>query len=157
GNTVLVIEHNLEVVKVADWILDLGPEGGDGGGRLVVAGPPETVAACDASYTGHALRPILERRPREPLADPAPLGDGGGEETKLVVEGARTHNLKDVTVAIPHKALTVVTGVSGSGKTSLAFDTIFAEGQRRFVESLSTYARRFLGRLDRAPVERITG
>ncbi|MBI3845031.1 MAG: excinuclease ABC subunit UvrA [Planctomycetes bacterium] len=86
-----------------------------------------------------------------------PASDDDAEESALVVEGARTHNLKSVSVTIPHRSLTVVTGVSGSGKTSLAFDTIFAEGQRRFVESLSTYARRFLGRLDRAPVERITG
>jgi excinuclease ABC subunit A len=61
GNTVVVIEHNLEVIKTADWIIDLGPEGGDGGGEIVIAGPPEKVAACEHSYTGHFLKPILDR------------------------------------------------------------------------------------------------
>ena len=62
GNTVVVIEHNLDVIKTADYILDLGPEGGDGGGRLVVAGTPEEVAACENSYTGQYLKPVLERK-----------------------------------------------------------------------------------------------
>jgi excinuclease ABC subunit A len=73
------------------------------------------------------------------------------------VEGARTHNLKNITVEIPRNQLTVITGLSGSGKSSLAFDTLFAEGQRRYVESLSSYARQFLGRLDKPDVDRITG
>src|SRR6187397_2159333 len=75
----------------------------------------------------------------------------------LRIRGARTHNLKNIDLDIPHGQLVVITGVSGSGKTSLAFDTIFAEGQRQYVESLSTYARRFLGRLERAPVDHIEG
>jgi excinuclease ABC subunit A len=61
GNTVLVIEHNLDVIQAADWVIDLGPEGGAGGGRIVVAGPPEEVAACTASHTGRFLRDVLER------------------------------------------------------------------------------------------------
>src|SRR3970040_644248 len=73
----------------------------------------------------------------------------------LRIEGARQNNLKNVTVAIPHDQITVVTGVSGSGKSSLAFDTIFAEGQWRYIESLSTYARMFLEKLDRPDVDRI--
>ncbi len=76
---------------------------------------------------------------------------------KLVVSGAREHNLKDVTVAIPRDALTVITGLSGSGKSSLAFDTIYAEGQRRYVESLSAYARQFLGQMDKPDVDSIEG
>ncbi|MCA8944275.1 MAG: excinuclease ABC subunit UvrA [Planctomycetes bacterium] len=75
----------------------------------------------------------------------------------MEVRGARKNNLRSVDVDVPIDAFTVVTGVSGSGKTSLAFDTLFSEGQRRFVESLSTYARRYLGRLDKAPVERLDG
>ncbi|MAE70758.1 MAG: excinuclease ABC subunit A [Gemmatimonadetes bacterium] len=78
---------------------------------------------------------------------------GGSVEVK----GARTHNLKGIDVTIPHGKMTVITGLSGSGKSSLAFETIFAEGQRRFVESLSTYARRFLGRMDKPPVDSIEG
>jgi excinuclease ABC subunit A len=76
---------------------------------------------------------------------------------KLVVSGAREHNLKDVTVAIPRNSLTVITGLSGSGKSSLAFDTIYAEGQRRYVESLSAYARQFLGQMDKPDVDSIEG
>jgi excinuclease ABC subunit A len=76
---------------------------------------------------------------------------------RLVVSGAREHNLKDVTVSLPRDALTVITGLSGSGKSSLAFDTIYAEGQRRYVESLSAYARQFLGQMDKPDVDSIEG
>src|SRR5690348_435457 len=76
---------------------------------------------------------------------------------RIVVSGAREHNLKDVTVAIPRESLTVITGLSGSGKSSLAFDTIYAEGQRRYVESLSAYARQFLGQMDKPDVDSIDG
>src|SRR6187401_244490 len=77
--------------------------------------------------------------------------------THLVVKGARTHNLKGVDVSMPLGALIIVTGVSGSGKSSLAFDTIYAEGQRRYVESLSAYARQFLERMEKPDVDRIDG
>ncbi|MFW6088691.1 MAG: hypothetical protein ACODAB_02990, partial [Gemmatimonadota bacterium] len=70
---------------------------------------------------------------------------GANDAGALVVRGAREHNLRDIDVSIPREALTVITGLSGSGKSSLAFDTIYAEGQRRYVESLSAYARQFLG------------
>ena len=75
----------------------------------------------------------------------------------IVVQGAREHNLKNVDVTIPRNKLVVITGVSGSGKSSLAFDTIYAEGQRRYVESLSSYARQFLGRMDKPEVDYIDG
>src|SRR5437660_8672224 len=75
----------------------------------------------------------------------------------IVVRGARVHNLKNIDFEIPHNALTVVTGVSGSGKSSLAFDTIYAEGQRRYVESLSAYARQFLERIEKPDVDVIDG
>ena len=76
---------------------------------------------------------------------------------QLIVSGAREHNLKDITVSIPRDSLTVITGLSGSGKSSLAFDTIYAEGQRRYVESLSAYARQFLGQMDKPDVDSIEG
>src|SRR5579872_5584054 len=75
----------------------------------------------------------------------------------IVVRGARVHNLKNIDFEVPHNALTVVTGVSGSGKSSLAFDTIYAEGQRRYVESLSAYARQFLERIEKPDVDTIDG
>src|SRR5271170_2445605 len=82
-------------------------------------------------------------------------GSDGPEEIR--VRGARVHNLKNIDVAIPHNAITVVTGVSGSGKSSLAFDTLYAEGQRRYIESLSAYARQFLERIEKPDVDEITG
>ncbi|MDE7143290.1 MAG: excinuclease ABC subunit UvrA, partial [Muribaculaceae bacterium] len=75
----------------------------------------------------------------------------------LTVTGARVHNLKNINVTIPHGKLAVITGLSGSGKSSLAFDTIFAEGQRRYIETFSSYARQMLGNLERPNVDRITG
>src|SRR5437868_113032 len=75
----------------------------------------------------------------------------------IIVKGAQVHNLKNLDVAIPRNKLVVITGLSGSGKSSLAFDTLYAEGQRRYVESLSSYARQFLGRLDKPKVEYIKG
>src|SRR5262245_19756181 len=85
---------------------------------------------------------------------PAPAARPAGA---LVVRGARTHNLKGVDLTLPHRRLIVFTGVSGSGKSSLAFDTIYAEGQRRYVESLSAYARQFLERMEKPDVEGIDG
>src|SRR2546422_6623256 len=79
------------------------------------------------------------------------------KEEQIVVRGARVHNLKNITVSLPINKLTVITGVSGSGKSSLAFDTVYAEGQRRYVESLSAYARQFLERMDKPDVDEITG
>ena len=76
---------------------------------------------------------------------------------KIVIHGARAHNLKNIDVTIPRDQLVVVTGLSGSGKSSLAFDTLYAEGQRRYVESLSAYARQFLGQMDKPDVDSIDG
>ena len=75
----------------------------------------------------------------------------------ITIEGAKTHNLKNVSLKIPREKLTVITGLSGSGKSSLAFDTLYAEGQRRYVESLSTYARQFLSLMERPEVDYIEG
>jgi excinuclease ABC subunit A len=167
GNSMIVVEHNLDVIKVADWLIDLGPEGGAGGGRLVAQGTPEQVAQVTASHTGRALaealaparRALLGRRKAGKPPGSGRVGKARAARTgrDLYVKGASLHNLQHVDVTVPHGKLTVVTGPSGSGKTSLAFDTIFAEGQRRFVESLSTYARRFLERMDRPPVDSIDG
>ncbi|MFT7517916.1 MAG: excinuclease ABC subunit A [Kiritimatiellia bacterium] len=159
GNTVVVVEHHTDVIKCADHVIDLGPEGGHAGGQIVGVGTPEHIATLDTP-TGRALAALPElanvSMVHEPVAS-RPRAAVRTESDVLRIEGARLHNLQGINVTIPHNKLTVVTGVSGSGKTSLAFDTIFAEGQRRYVESLSTYARRFLGRVERAPVELIEG
>src|ERR1700756_3810739 len=78
-------------------------------------------------------------------------------DDKIIVKGARTHNLKNITVEMPRNKMVVFTGLSGSGKSSLAFDTIFAEGQRRYVESLSSYARQFLRQMQKPDVDEIVG
>ncbi|BBM82944.1 excinuclease ABC subunit UvrA [Candidatus Uabimicrobium amorphum] len=151
GNSVVVIEHNLDIIKVADYIIDLGPEGGEGGGEIVVAGTPEKVMRCKKSYTGQALKGFLHPQPQrqKPRSKVKPRD--------IKIFGAMKNNLKNIDVCFPKDQMTVVTGVSGSGKTSLVFDTLFAEGQRAFLESLSTYARRFLGRLDHGFVDSIEG
>lgn len=149
-NTVLVVEHNTDVMKSADYLIDLGPEGGAGGGELVGFGTPEDLTLLDTA-TGEALAAVSVE------LSSAPIRSRGRREDCLSVVNARHHNLQAVDVSLPHGKFNVVTGVSGSGKTSLAFDTIFTEGQRKYVESLSTYARRFLGRRQRPPVDRIEG
>jgi len=170
GNTVVVIEHNLDVVKTADWIIDLGPEGGEAGGYIVAEGTPEEIAACEGSYTGDALREVLgakfevrsqksEVRTSERTA--SPRGDVSDFVLQtsdfITVRGARQHNLKDLTVSIPRDRITVCTGVSGSGKTSFAIDTLYTEGYRRYVESLSAYARQFLGQMAKPDVDHVEG
>ncbi|MDZ4199449.1 MAG: excinuclease ABC subunit UvrA, partial [Kiritimatiellia bacterium] len=153
GHSLLVIEHNLDVLRAADWILDLGPEGGEGGGRLVAEGTPETLAAHPDSFTGAALRatglastPEKTTSTRPPTPDPA-----------IRIHHAREHNLKNIDAVIPRDQFTVITGVSGSGKSTLAFDILFAEGQRRYLESLNAYARQFVQPAARADVDSVTG
>jgi excinuclease ABC subunit A len=161
GNTVVVIEHNLDVIKTADWLVDLGPEGGAAGGRVVCTGTPEDVAACPTSFTGQALQSVLRRRSkpgRQPKLAPAKQRPVNGKPlTHLIVQGAQQHNLKNIDVALPRDQMTVCCGPSGSGKSSLALDTIYAEGQRRYVESLSAYARQFLGQMQKPKVEHVSG
>ncbi|MCH7793472.1 MAG: ATP-binding cassette domain-containing protein, partial [Planctomycetes bacterium] len=175
GNSVIVIEHNLDVVKTADWIIDLGPEGGDAGGRIVAQGTPEHVAKVKGSYTGQVLHPVLfDGRHRAGTQQPSPKGQrgvasaarpsrgtvapGDGQRIAAIeVVGARQHNLKNINVSIPRGKTSVFAGPSGSGKSSLAFDTIYAEGQRRYVESLSAYARQFLGQLEKPRVDHVYG
>jgi excinuclease ABC subunit A len=163
GHSLIVIEHNLDVIRAADWVIDLGPEGGDAGGEIVCAGTPAEVAAHPTSHTGKALREyetalVPARMAEEPRAD-APATHHSSLITHHCIEvrGAREHNLKNLDVAIPRDRFTVITGVSGSGKSTLAFDLVFAEGQRRYLESLNAYARQFVEPAARPDVDAIFG
>src|SRR5262249_11885381 len=128
GHSLLVIEHNLEVVKCADWVIELRPDGGDAGGRGIAEGPPARIAAPPASQTGRFVRDPLGDAARPADAEPAwraaPQPAFGG----IRVVGAREHNLRDVALELPRDRLIVFTGLSGSGKSSLAFDVLYAEG-----------------------------
>lgn len=177
GHTVLAVEHNLDMIRSSDWIVDLGPEGGDDGGRIVCTGTPAKVAADPASHTGAALKayaqivgpaardvPVALSRPLTPAA---PVAGAHGKSLQSVwrraragdmgIFGAREHNLKNIDVVIPKKELTVVSGVSGSGKSTLAFGIVFSEGQRRYLDSLNAYARSIIQPPARPDVEQVVG
>ncbi|MEE2642631.1 MAG: excinuclease ABC subunit UvrA [Planctomycetota bacterium] len=161
GNTVLVVEHNLDVIQTADWIIDIGPEGGSGGGNIVAAGPPEEIARCRESHTGQALKKYLEQKDNPPSASNSPVKKRKRktvEQAKsITVQGATQHNLRTVDAKIDRDRMTVFCGPSGSGKSSLAMDTIYAEGQRRYVESLSSYARQFVNQMQKPKLENVEG
>jgi excinuclease ABC subunit A len=160
GNTVVVVEHNMDVVKTADWVIDLGPEGGDDGGTVVAAGPPEKVVLESGSHTGKFLSKVLKTNPRFSLRKtPSTVTRESADlfEKGIAVEGAREHNLKDLRVTVPKNELVVLTGISGSGKSTLAFDILFAEGQRRYLESLAPYVRQYVRILERPDVDMVSG
>ncbi len=192
GHSVVVIEHNLEVIKCADWIVDLGPEAGDAGGQVVASGTAEQIAKIDNSHTGTFLRSVLSKS-RAPLhvipsrgdgegphkishelarsfayaqddsaelaraAETAPRFHANGFNGAISIHGAREHNLKNIHVKIPRDQMVVITGLSGSGKSTLAFDILFAEGQRRFLDSMSPYARQFVEQLEKPDVDLVEG
>jgi excinuclease ABC subunit A len=178
GHSLIVIEHNLDVIRAADWIIDLGPEGGDAGGEVVAVGTPQQIEAHPRSHTGIALREYEDAvrsmlAPEQP-PHPGPLPPGEREmvhdasrlaprgarlapQASIHIHNAREHNLKNVDVQIPRERFTVITGVSGSGKSTLAFDILFAEGQRRYLESLNAYARQFVQPATRPDVDAIFG
>ncbi len=163
GHSLIVIEHNLDVIRTADWIIDLGPEGGDAGGEVVATGTPAEVAAHPTSHTGKALREYETALTPAAGAQQPPAATRSPHPSSLIphpsihVHGAREHNLKNIDVSIPLNRFTVVTGVSGSGKSTLAFDIVFAEGQRRYLESLNAYARQFVEPSARPDVDAIFG
>ncbi|HSD55488.1 MAG TPA: excinuclease ABC subunit UvrA [Burkholderiales bacterium] len=167
GHSLVVIEHNLDVVRAADWIVDLGPEGGDAGGAVVCVGTPREVMVHERSHTGRALKEYeaalarpLARAPeaREPdRGSPLQARLRDRARRAITIHNAREHNLKSIDVDIPRDRFTVVTGVSGSGKSTLAFDIVFAEGQRRYLESLNAYARQFVQPASRPDVDALFG
>ncbi|MCX6938595.1 MAG: excinuclease ABC subunit UvrA [Verrucomicrobia bacterium] len=200
GHSLIVIEHNLDVLKSADWLIEIGPDAGSGGGHIVAEGTPEDVSrsptatapylalALQCNHIGYTIPPIPTSTLLKSVtnlvtpcrtgqtdtcnqigyttaADADQLAAEPAHEVVrslanapvLRVEGARENNLKNLSLSIPHRQLNVVTGVSGSGKSTLAFDIIFGEGQRRFMDSMSAYARQFVEQMPRPAVDRLTG
>jgi excinuclease ABC subunit A len=159
GHTLFVIEHNMDVIKTADWVIDIGPKGGDEGGYMVASGTPEEIAANPKSITGKYLSEVLSQKSRlEHAAGPTKIAESEPSFSgSIVVRGAREHNLKNISVSLPWNQLVVLTGVSGSGKSTLAFDIIFAEGQRRYLESLAPYVRQYMKILERPDVDLVFG
>ncbi|MCC6620083.1 MAG: excinuclease ABC subunit UvrA [Deltaproteobacteria bacterium] len=159
GHTVVCIEHHLDVIAAADHVIDLGPGGGAAGGSVLFAGAPADLVKQDTATGRHLARWVAGTRPlaRAKVADARPSVADRERDARIIVEGARTHNLKHVDVHLPRGGRTVVSGVSGSGKSTLVFDIIFAEGQRRFLDCLSAYARQFIEQLGRPDADRIEG
>ena len=158
GDTVVIVEHDMHVAAHADHVIDLGPGAGDAGGRVVADGSPEDVSKKKSSQTAPYLARALGKAEKgtrgvkrnKSKASAAPLRE-------IRIAGAREHNLKNITVHIPRDELVVITGPSGSGKSTLAFDVLFAEGQRRYLETLSPYARQYMPQLPRPSVDQVVG
>jgi len=173
GHSVLLIEHNLDVIRASDWLIDLGPEGGDAGGEIVAVGTPDDLKQHATSHTGRALREYegsvgvsekknwgltsitetSEAKARRLGSDP----NFSVSNNAIQIKGARENNLKNLSVNIPHGQFNVITGVSGSGKSTLAFDILFNEGQRRYLESLNAYARSIVQPAGRPEVDAVYG
>ncbi|MFW9845625.1 MAG: hypothetical protein ACFFD6_02670, partial [Candidatus Thorarchaeota archaeon] len=152
GATIVIVEHNLDIVRSADWIIDLGVGAGPKGGEVLFAGPPSGLSEARESLTAKALR---EEQSLTPRIKPQSVGSRISEF--IQVRKATANNLRAISVDIPKSKLTVITGLSGSGKSSLVRDVLQAEADRRYYESLSVYERQGMKEGPEAPVESVGG
>ncbi|NOL49510.1 excinuclease ABC subunit UvrA [Pelistega europaea] len=161
GHSLIIIEHNMDVIRAADWIIDLGPQGGLHGGEIVAEGTPADLRKNKKSLTGLALADYEKNiilKTTMTLHDQSPEYQIQHDMPRQIeILNAREHNLKNISVNIPHNKFTVITGVSGSGKSTLAFDILFNEGQRRYLESLNAYARAVVQPAGKPEVDAIYG
>ena len=153
GNTVVVIEHNMDLVKTADWVIDMGPGAGVHGGKIIAQGRPEEIAQLPTA-TGIALHHVLSKKPQKIKSS---TERSTHNNNIISVRGARQNTLKNLSFDLPKNSFIAVVGPSGSGKSSLAFDTLFAESQRQYVESLSPYARQYIHQMQKSLVDSISG
>jgi len=171
GHSLMVIEHNLDVIRACDWVIDLGPDAGEAGGEVVAQGSPEHIKLHAQTHTAQALRHYDELLGGlgavgtsvgvKPRAAAKTLSKNRSASSKdaghIQIVNAKEHNLKNINVNIPRGQFNVVTGVSGSGKSTLAFDILFNEGQRRYLESLNAYARSIVQPAGRPEVDAVYG
>lgn len=173
GCSIVCIAHHCALMMSADWIVDLGPEGGRDGGKIVDEGRPLEIEGRGKGYTGLAMqeyRQLVEQRKtgskpiaqkvagRKQKAEYVPLKKGGSADRKfLSIKGAREHNLKNVSIDLPTGVMVGLVGVSGSGKSTVAKDIIHAESQHQFLSCLSPYARQFVNTLSRPDIDSISG
>jgi excinuclease ABC subunit A len=182
GHSVMLIEHNLDVMRASDWLIELGPGGGAAGGQLVYEGTPEDArrlahtatgqaladyehamglgAAAGAVHDGEAMNYLLLKSELSAQSIRGPEAKKALKNTKkdaIEIVNAKEHNLKNLSVDIPRGKFNVISGVSGSGKSTLAFDILFNEGQRRYLESLNAYARSIVQPAGRPEVDAVYG
>ena len=151
GATALVVEHNMDIIRASDWIVDLGPGAGPKGGEVIYMGRGGGITDCVGSLTAQALNEEAEITPQE-----KPRTEEATQRT-ITVKGAKAHNLQNIDAEFPKAKITVVTGVSGSGKSSLVSDTLETEARRRYLETLSMYERQGTREGPEAPVKEVTG
>ena len=154
GHTVVVIEHCLEFISCADWIIELGPGAGVHGGKVLIQNTPSQLTQTKTN-TGLALNELLTNQSIKTKTSTLKKNIDL-EKKEIFIENARENNLSNLSIKIPLNKIVVITGVSGSGKSTLAFDILYAEGRRRYLESLNAYARQFIQPASRPDFDRLT-
>ncbi len=151
GHSIICIEHNLQVLAHSDFLIDLGKEGGKFGGELVFEGRPIDLLKIKDSHTAQFLKLALNSKEVKVSKEESKINNA----REIIIKGATEHNLKGVDLNLPLETIIAFTGVSGSGKTSIAKDILFAEGQRRYLDCLSPYARQFIKGLKKPAVQKL--